>query len=292
LQSWSRFNRERNLSSKEVPLQRRIFSLLFLIAGFLFSNSVHAQTSSATPPVEAGSGQTVTVLRGSGSFTITSPVTAVLFAHDGGTITTAPAPPELTITAPGGTGAGITNGGKITITDASFIDVANGLQIGIGIGPENGGTIDATNLKIVGDPIGPAANGATALVPGSTITLHGGSITSAPGSIVQSTGVKAENHATLIADGTDISGSFRNSAQATAFGSIQLSNLTITQNHVSTGPAFGALETATGGTISADHVTINTGTPLNRGVFVQGGVGPANKQHDHHHCRQFERGTG
>jgi hypothetical protein len=53
-------------------------------------------------------------------------------------IQTAPAPPALTITAPGVTGAGITNGGKITITDATFIDVANGLQIGIGIGPENG----------------------------------------------------------------------------------------------------------------------------------------------------------
>jgi outer membrane autotransporter protein len=31
------------------------------------------------------------------------------------------------------------------------------------------------------------------------------------------------------------------------------------------------LETATGGTISADNVQITTGTPLNRGVFVQGG---------------------
>jgi outer membrane autotransporter protein len=241
-------------------LHRYAPSLLFSLAGFLFSNPVYAQLP---PPVDAGAVDNITVL--GGTYTITG-VPVVLFAHDGGTITTGPAPP-LTITAPGVTGAGITNGGKITITDATFIDVANGLQIGIGIGPENGGTINATNLTIVGA----APNGATALVPGSTITLHGGSITSAPGSIVQSTGVKAQNGATLIADGTSINGSFRNSAQATAGGHIELSNLSITQNHVSAGPAFGALETATGGTISADHVQITTGTPLNRGVFVQGG---------------------
>ena len=250
--------------------------LLSFLAGFLFSNPVYADP----PPLEALAGETKTV--DSGTFSLTStPFSGVLSAN-GGTITTTT--PGLTLDAPTLQGADVRSGGTITITDSTF-NVLDGLRVATG-----GGTIDATNLTIVLGPGG--ANGAGAQVAGSTITLHGGSITSAPGSIVQSTGVKAENHATLIADGTDISGSFRNSAQATAFGSIQLSNLTITQNHVSTGPAFGALETATGGTISADHVTINTGTPLNRGVFVQGGVGPANKQHDHHHCRQFERGTG
>ena len=228
--------------------------LLSFLAGILFSNSVYADP----PPLEAVTGETKTV--DSGLFTLTStPFSAVLSAN-GGTII---APGGLMLEAPTLLGADVTNGGTIIINDSTF-NVGNGLRVSTG-----GGTINATNLTIVLGPGG--ENGAGAQVAGSMITLHGGSITSAPGSVVQSTGVLAQDHATLTADGTDISGSFRNSAQATAFGHIELSNLSITQNHVSAGPAFGALETATGGTISADNVQIITGTPLNRGVFVQGG---------------------
>jgi len=248
--------------------------LLSFLAGILFSNSLYAQTPNPTPPVQAVAGQNITVA--SGTFDITtlpSGFPAILSA-DGGTITTAS--PGLTLNGQGLLGADVTNGGTIIINDSTF-NVGNGLRVSTG-----GGTINATNLTIVLSPGG--ANGAGAQVAGSMITLHGGSITSAPGSVVQSTGVLAQDHATLTADGTDISGSFRNSAQATAFGHIELSNLSITQNHVSAGPAFGALETATGGTISADNVHITTGTPLNRGVFVQGG-GPADKRHGHNHSR-------
>jgi hypothetical protein len=150
---------------------RTVFA--FFLGGIFFSNPVYAQSPPVQPPVDAAAGDNITVL--GGTFPPITGVPVVLFAHDGGMIQTQPA---LTITALGVTGAGITNGGKITITDATFIDVATGLQIGIGIGPENGGTIEATDLKIVLGPGG--ANGATAIVPDSTITLHGGSIESAP----------------------------------------------------------------------------------------------------------------
>lgn len=248
-------------SHKGVNLQRYAPVPLSFLAGFLFSNPVYADQ----PPLEALVGETKTV--DSGLFTLTStPFSGVLSAN-GGTITAAPAlpgvTPALTLDAPTLQGADVRNGGKISIPDAKFT-VSAGLRVATG-----GGTIDATNLEIVLGPGG--TNGAGAQVAGSTITLHGGSITSAPGSVIQSTGVLAQDHATLIANGTNISGSFRNSAQATNIGHIQLSNLSITQNHVSSGPAFGALETSTGGTISANHVTINTGTPLNRGAYVQGG---------------------
>jgi hypothetical protein len=235
--------------------------LLSFLAGFLFSNPVYAQMPNPTPPVQAV-GQNITVA--SGTFDITSlpnGFPAILSAN-GGTITTAS--PGLTLNGQGLLGADVTNGGTIIINDNSTFNVGGGLRVSTG-----GGTIEATNLTIVLSPGG--ANGAGAQVAGSMITLHGGSITSAPGSVPQSTGVLAENGATLIADGTNISGSFRNSAQATALGHIELSNLSITQNHVSSGPAFGALETATGGTITADNVKITTGQPLNRGAFVQGG---------------------
>jgi outer membrane autotransporter protein len=236
--------------------------LLFSLAGFLFSNPGYADP----PPLEALTSQTKTV--DSGTFSLTStPFSGVLSAN-GGTITTTP--PGLTLDAPTLQGADVRNGGTIIINDNSTFNVLGGLRVGTG-----GGTIDATNLTIVLGSGG--ANGAGAQVAGSTITLHGGSITSAPGSVIQSTGVLAEDHATLTAEGTNsdpfrISGSFRNSAQATAFGSIVLKNVIIEQNHVSLGPAFGALETATHGSISADNVQITTGEPLNRGAFVQGGA--------------------
>jgi hypothetical protein len=83
-----------NFSSKEVILQRRIFPLLFLIAGFLFSNSVQAQT-----PVDANG---TNELAPTGTF---PNVTAfggidVLFAHNGGTIT-GTGNLELDVTGPG-----------------------------------------------------------------------------------------------------------------------------------------------------------------------------------------------
>jgi outer membrane autotransporter protein len=231
------------------------------LAGFLFSNPAYADP----PPLEALAGETKTV--DSGTFSLTStPFSGVLSAN-GGTITTAP--PGLTLDAPTLQGADVRNGGTITITDSTF-NVLGGLRVATG-----GGTINATNLTIVLGPGG--ENGAGAQVAGSTITLQGGSITSAPGSVIQSTGVLAESQGTLTAEGTSsdpfrISGSFRNSAQATNFGSVVLKFVTIEQNHVSAGPAFGALETATHGTITADHVMITTGTPLNRGAFAQGGL--------------------
>ena len=170
-------------------MQRYAPFLLSILAGFLFSNHVYADP----PPLEALTGQTKTV--DSGVFSITStPFSGVLSAN-GGTITTAP--PGLTLNAPTLQGADVRSGGTITITDSTF-NVGGGLRIGTG-----GGTIEATNLKIVLGPGG--QNGAGAQVAGSTITLHGGSITSAPGSVIQSTGVLAENHATLIADGTAMS---------------------------------------------------------------------------------------
>jgi hypothetical protein len=55
----------------------------------------------------------------------------------------------------------------------------------------------------------------------------------------------------LIADGTRISSSFFNSAQATAGGHIELSNLSITQNFPNLSVGEGALRTTTRGTISA-----------------------------------------
>jgi autotransporter family porin len=76
----------------------------------------------------------------------------------------------------------------------------------------------------------------------------------------------------LIADGTDITGGFNKSAEATNGGHIELFNLTITQNFPD--PAqHGALEVSGGSTISGDHININTSQNVFEiGAFAQGGL--------------------
>lgn len=255
--------------------------------GFLFSNPVCAEP----PPLAAGAGENKTV--DTGVFPITnSPFPAILYANNGGTIT---APGALTLnvetstvgleatgtgsnitaqsvtlnlTGASGTGAStgasVANGGTISITGGTFNVTSTGLDVSNG-----GGTINATDVNIV--LVGPNARiGAQILTAGSTLILTRGSITDVTGGVGQSIGLRAENDATLIADGTNISGGFNKSAEATSFGHIVLSNLSITQNFV--GVQHGALEVSTGGTISADHVAITTSQSDELGAFAQGGA--------------------
>jgi hypothetical protein len=168
----------------------------------------------------------------------------ILFAHNGGTITasggltlditgtsntgltaaganpTTGTPSKITANlvtltgTPGAsTGAVVDNGGAISITDSTL----NVSKLGFGVGT---GSINATNVTILLGEL-PAPNlpqiGAQVLNAGGTITLTGGCITDARtgGGGDQSIGLRAENGATLIANGTNISGGFNKSAEAT-----------------------------------------------------------------------------
>src|SRR5262249_6344595 len=141
------------------------------------------------------------------------------------------------------TGASADNGGTINLTNSSLNNVNDGLAVGVG-------TISTTNLHIVLVPGPSTIVGAQILNAGGTLTLQGGSITTAAPGGRQSIGLRSENGATLIADGTDISGGFEKSAEATSGGHIELSNLTINQNFDNGGIQHGALEVSGGSTIT------------------------------------------
>jgi hypothetical protein len=268
--------------------------LLSCLAGFLFSNRVNAQY-----PLSAGTGENLTAPPG--TFDIPqSNLPGILFAHDGGTITTAPGGLAFIITGSNNTGLGATgtdpmtgtpskitanstvvlsgagvgasadSGGTISITGGTF----NVTKLGLGVGT---GSINATDLEIVLEAPTPLQNppqiGAAIVNPSGTLTLHGGHITdnTPGGGGRQSIGLRAENGATLTADGTGISGGFEKSAEASTGGHIILSNLTIRQNFDNGGIQHGALEVSGGSTISTDHVAITTVQVNELGAFAQGG---------------------
>ncbi len=262
--------------------------LLPFVAGFLFSKSVYADP----PPLEALAGQNKTV--DSSVFPITnSPFPAILFAN-GGTITTTPpltlevgipttglaatgngsniAADNVTLTpltgTPGAsTGASVDSGGTISISNS----ILNVTGLGLGVGT---GSLNATNVNIV--LMGPRQTTqiGAAIINAGTLTLSGGSITNvtAGGGGDQSIGLRAENGATLIADGTNIGAGFNKSAEATTGGHIVLSNLTITQNFDEGGVEHGALEVSGGSTISGDNIHITTSQVNELGAFAQGGM--------------------
>jgi len=271
--------------------------LLFSLAGFLFSNPVNAQY-----PLSAGTGQNLTAPPG--TFTITqSNLPGILFAHDGGTIITAPGglafivtgsnntglgatgtdpvtgtPSKITadgvVLSGAGVGASVDNGGTISITGGTF----NVTKLGLGVGT---GSINATDLFIVLEAPTPLQNppqiGAAVLSAGGTLTLHGGFINdnTPGGGGLQSIGLRAANGATLIADGTIISGGFHKSAEASTGGHIELFNLSITQNFATppgTAAQHGALEVSGGGTISGENIHITTSQFDELGAFAQGGT--------------------
>jgi hypothetical protein len=199
------------------------------------------------PPLEAGAGQNKTVDHG--TFTITtSPFPAILYAN-GGTINTAPGGLTLNVET-STTGASALNGGSITLSNSTFNHVNDGLSVA------TGGTINATDVNIVLVTGPSTVIGAQVAGGGSTLTLKDGSITMDGVAGPQSIGLRAQNGATLIADGTDIGGTtggLNKSAEATTGGHIELFNLSITQNFV--GVQHGALEVSGGGSISGDNFT-------------------------------------
>jgi hypothetical protein len=165
------------------------------------------------------------------------------------------------------TGASVDSGGTISISNSTLNVTKLGLSVGTGI-------INATNVTIVLGEL-PAVDlpqiGA-AIINAGTLTLTGGSITDARtgGGGDQSIGLRAENGATLIANGTNIIGGFNKSAEATTGGIIELSNLTITQDFNEGGVQHGALEVSGGSLITTDHVTITTVQLNELGAFAQG----------------------
>src|SRR5262249_19081293 len=130
-------------------------------------------------------------------------------------------------------GAFADTGGTISISDSTLHLTGGGLSAGT---ETTVGHIDVTNTDIVLN--GPTQNGphigAQILNAGSTLTLTGGSIsdTTPGGGGDQSIGLRSENGAILIADGTNISGGFNKSVEAPDAGHVELFNLTITSTRV------------------------------------------------------------
>jgi len=233
--------------------------LVSFLAGFLFSNPAYADP----PPLEALVGQNKTV--DAGIFTITSNTFPAILYANGGTISTAPGGLTLNVET-STTGASALNGGSITLSNSNFNHVNDGLSAA------TAGTINATDVNIVLVTGPSTVVGAQVDGVGSTLTLTGGSITMDGVAGPQSIGLRAQNGATLIADGTDIGGTtggLNKSAEASTGGHIELFNLSITQNFV--GVQHGALEVSGGGTISTDHVDITTSQFNEYGAFAQGG---------------------
>jgi len=125
-------------------LQRRIFFLLFLIAGVLLSQSVQAQEKGLL--ADAGKGQDLLVPTSPPTYSFGPPppnsgAIFVVYAHDGGILT---GPGDLTLNVTGDNFRGLYalgTGSKIEILGQYVINMTSMDVISRGVQADTGGTV-------------------------------------------------------------------------------------------------------------------------------------------------------